>query len=256
MNLDEVLNIATSIMNIATSIILAVGTSGAIILGLSNWLGKIWAERILNSDRTKHQKTIESFKSKLSSEVEILKSDLSSDVERLKTELSLDVERLRIDLALKLEVSKRLSENQFHLYNDLWSSLYDLKIAGDRLWERVDRGSVKNLARQLTKTESQIFRSSLLIENDHYERLKKLMEQFNEFKFGKNRLVELKNIQSSGNQLSNESEDGGSLDRSSINLRPQDIEEVVWNNRDVKDRYSDLINEIEVFFRNQIRGIN
>jgi len=215
MNLNEILNVAFSI-------ILSVGTSGAIILGLSGWLGKIWAEKILNSDRTRHQKSIESFKSDLASEVEVLKRDLSLDVERLKSELSLNVERLRSDLALKLEISRRLSENQFYLYNDLWSSLYDLKIAGDHLWERADARSVKNFARQLKKTELQVFRSSLLIENEHYERLKRLIEQFNEFKFGKTRLIELRNVSTSREQSSLELDDGEGITGSSPNLRFED----------------------------------
>lgn len=228
----------SEIVNIAFSIIATVGTSGAIILGLSNWLGKIWAERILNSDRERHQRNIELFKSELSSEVEILKSDLSLDVERLKAELSSDVERLRSVLALKLEISRRLSENQFHLYNDLWSSLYDLKIVGDRLWEGADSGTVKNFARQLKKTESKVFRSSLLIENDHYERLKRLIEEFNEFKFGKEQLVRLRDMPGS-----------------SITFRTQDIQDVITHNGSVRDKYSKLIDEIEIFFKNQMRGI-
>ncbi|NEP20192.1 MAG: hypothetical protein F6J97_25460 [Leptolyngbya sp. SIO4C1] len=168
---------------IVSSVLVSIGGGAAILFGLSSWLGKIWAEKILNSDRDRYQRQIET-----------LKSELSSDVERLKSEL-----------ALKLEISKRFSEKQFHLYNDLWSSLCDLKIAGDSLWERANKLNAKKFAEQLKKTEDQIFRSSLLIENWHYEKLKELIDRFSKFQFGKTRLIDLRN-------------------RSTDQVEPQDIE--------------------------------
>lgn len=50
---------------IITAMIASIGAGGAIILALSNWLGKIWADRII--ENKKHQ---------LSSELEIIKRDL------------------------------------------------------------------------------------------------------------------------------------------------------------------------------------
>ena len=42
-----------------------------------------------------------------------------------------DLEKSKSDLALNLDISKRYSLEQFKLYNELWMSLYDLKIRGD-----------------------------------------------------------------------------------------------------------------------------
>lgn len=198
---------------IVSSVLVSIGGGAAILFGLSSWLGKIWAEKILNSDRDRYQRQIET-----------LKSELSSDVERLKSEL-----------ALKLEISKRFSEKQFHLYNDLWSSLCDLKIAGDSLWERANKLNAKKFAEQLKKTEDQIFRSSLLIENWHYEKLKELIDRFSKFQFGKTRLIDLRN-------------------HSTDQVEPQDIEFTIENNRIVKEDYSRLLNEIETYFKDQIQG--
>ena len=195
-----------------SSAIIAVGGGGAMVLALSSWLGKVWAERILIADRDKYQRQLE----------------------KLKSELTLDVERLKADLALKLEIAKRLSENQFHLYNDLWSSLCDLKISADGLWERVDRTSLKKFADQLKKTKAQILRSSLLVEHGHYESLKDLMDQFSNFEFNKTRILEI---------------------RSSSDIGLHNIENTIRSNRHVKERYSALISEIEVFFRSRIRGV-
>lgn len=200
---------------IASSILVSIGGGAAILFGLSSWLGKIWAERILNSDRDRYSR-----------QLEMLKSDLSSDVEKLKSQL-----------ALKLEISKRFSEKQFHLYNDLWSSLCDLRISGDNLWEHATKLNAKKFAEQLKKTEDQILRSSLLVENEHYQRLRELMDRFSKFEFGKTRLIDLRR-------------------RSTDQLNLEDIERTIKNNRIVKEDYSRLLHEIETYFKDQIQGIN
>jgi hypothetical protein len=200
---------------IASSILVSIGGGAAILFGLSSWLGKIWAERILNSDRDRYSR-----------QLEMLKSDLSSDVEKLKSQL-----------ALKLEISKRFSEKQFHLYNDLWSSLCDLRISGDNLWEHATKLNAKKFAEQLKKTEDQILLSSLLVENEHYQRLRELMDRFSKFEFGKTRLIDLRR-------------------RSTDQLNLEDIERTIKNNRIVKEDYSRLLHEIETYFKDQIQGIN
>ena len=201
------------VFKIAVSIFVSIGGGATLLFGLSSWLGKIWAERILSSDRDRYNR-----------QLEILKRDLSSDVEKLKSQL-----------ALKLEISKRFSEKQFYLYNDLWSSLCDLMIAGNNLWESATKEKAKEFAEQLKKTEDQILRSSLLIENNHYQRLRDLIEQFDKFEFGKARLRDLRN-------------------RPIHQIDRNDIESTIENNRKVKEDYSHLLNEIETYFKDQIRG--
>jgi hypothetical protein len=110
---------------IASSILVSIGGGAAI----TSLLGKIWVEKILSSDRDKYNRQLEK-----------LKSDLSSDIEKLKNQL-----------ALKLDISKRFSEKQFYLYNDLWSSLCDLRIAGNNLWESATKARLKKFAEQLKK---------------------------------------------------------------------------------------------------------
>lgn len=50
------------VLKIAAAVITAVGGSGAIILGLSSWIGKIWADRLL--EKEKHRLSIEIEKAK------------------------------------------------------------------------------------------------------------------------------------------------------------------------------------------------
>ena len=48
------------IFEIAAAIMASVGASGVIIYGLSNWLGKVWANRLLEHDKLVTAKEIES----------------------------------------------------------------------------------------------------------------------------------------------------------------------------------------------------
>lgn len=53
------------IFGIAAAIIASIGGAGAIIIAVSSWLGKVWANRILENQKKEHQREIESFKSQL-----------------------------------------------------------------------------------------------------------------------------------------------------------------------------------------------
>ena len=88
---------------IIASALASTGVGGAIILGLSSWLGKVWANRLIESIKKVYQKEIESYRTQL----EILKT-----------------------------TALRYSGEQFNLYNKLWHSLCDLRSAADVLWER------------------------------------------------------------------------------------------------------------------------
>jgi len=61
------------IFDVAGAIIVSVGGSGLIIVGLSSWLGKIWANRILQDEKSKHDNELEKYKSQLVTEIEKIK---------------------------------------------------------------------------------------------------------------------------------------------------------------------------------------
>jgi hypothetical protein len=42
-------------LSAAAAVILSVGGGGAIVVGLSTWLRRVWANRILETDRAKYQ---------------------------------------------------------------------------------------------------------------------------------------------------------------------------------------------------------
>ncbi|HEX8457299.1 MAG TPA: hypothetical protein VF656_08380 [Pyrinomonadaceae bacterium] len=177
----------------AASIITSVGGSAILVIGLSSWLGKVWASRILEADKLKYQSAFE-------------------------------------------EV-KRYSEKQFHLYNDLWSSLCDLRIAGDKLWEEANTRNAHTFSRQLKLTRDIVQKSSLLIEDEHYEALTRLMDEFGNFNLGKARLLELRR-----NRFP------------LLDVPDTEVQRVIEQNGLKKEAYSHLLIQIERYFKSQMRG--
>ncbi len=53
------------IISIAATALLSIGGGGIIVFALSNWLGKVWATRLMQNERQKHAEEIENLRSKL-----------------------------------------------------------------------------------------------------------------------------------------------------------------------------------------------
>ena len=142
----------------------SVGGTAIIVAGLSNWLGKVWANRILEKDKRKYQE----------------------EIERIKKEYEVHFDGLKAVLL-------RYSENQFDIYRELWGSLCELKLTTDDLWIRATPDNVSRFSNQLNKTRFWLEKSSLFIEDEHYHRLKGIFDEFEQFLVGKENLVELRN---------------------------------------------------------------
>lgn len=188
--------------NIA-GVIISVGGAGAIIWALSSYLGKMWAEKHLESIKTKYQKEIETYKSQL----DIIK-----------------------------ENSLRYSGQQFELYNKLWCSLYDLKSIADDLWEEANETKLWKFSQQLKKTIDEVEKSCLFIEENHHQELKKLLEQFSEYRFGKTKVIQF------------------NKNRGTESFDQEATRQWINHNRDRKRKYEELINEIRRDLKKQIRG--
>lgn len=64
------MDVIATTFGVAGAIILSLGGGGAIILGLSNWLGKVWADRLMETERAKHSAALERFRDELRRETE------------------------------------------------------------------------------------------------------------------------------------------------------------------------------------------
>lgn len=139
------------------SLIVSLGGFGAVIGFFANWWGNRLAERISNKEKAQHEQ----------------------ELEKLKTQLE-----------LTKSMVARYSEQQFVTYNLLWSSLYDLKVTGDELWELANRKNYNAFTKQLKITRDSIERNGLFIEDEHYRRLQELMAEFKEYQLGKDNLIQ------------------------------------------------------------------
>ncbi|WP_157091339.1 hypothetical protein [Paenibacillus antarcticus] len=202
------------ILKVITGIITSIGGVSLVIIGLSSWLGKIWANRILEKDRLNYNEKLEKIKSEYLTDLE----EKKGEIDKAKTLFS------------------RYSEHQFSLYTELYRSLYDLKIAADKLWEIADYNKLRDFSKQLNNTITTVEKSILLIEDDHYSQLTELLDAFANYKIGKTDLIKFRNLNAHNQPVNT-----------------QEILTVIENNRITKEAYTLFIQEIGRLFKRQIK---
>jgi hypothetical protein len=148
------------VFKVAGAILGSVGGSAIIIIGLSSWLGKVWANRILEQDKLKY-----------SSELELIKNKLQSESEKQNLMFSL------------------YFEGQFKLYNDLWVSLAELQNGVELLWAEANSRNLRNFISVLKKAKIQIRSSALLIEPNHYREIMEVIDKLESYQVGKETLI-------------------------------------------------------------------
>ena len=181
-------------------------TTAAVITGLAGWLGKVWADRIARIESGKLDAGL---------------ADLRMEKEHLLEKISL--------------YTRRYSDSQFIHYNELWVSLIDLKKAADDLWESLSKKRVQNFAVQLKATAETIEKSALLIEDQDYIELGRVIDGFERFELGKWKLSEIRA-------------------RPDLHYNDDEARSAVSANRELKRSYTDLLDGLRIRFKNQISG--
>jgi hypothetical protein len=205
-------------LKLATAFFASVGGASVVILGLAKWFGGFLSNRLLDSYNNKHEKELEGIKSKYARELESTKNEL---------------EKAKLQFV-------RYSEKQFDLYNDLWKTLLYTKQQADMLWKKADPNQIPSFSEQIRLTRKAIDDNLLLIEEEHYNKLIQLIEQFEQFQFGKLKLIDIRA------QL----EDGELVQRITV----EDTKSTILQNKSTKDKYDELIMDIGNSFRKQIKG--
>ena len=201
------------------AIVVSVGGTSAIVIGLAKWFGDRLANKLLEKDKAKYQEELEGLKTKYQTELETKKTEL----EKSKS------------------IFLRYSEHQFNLYNELWKSLCDLKHIGEELWERAEIQKVKDFSKQLKTTKLTVEKSALLIEDSHFKDLIKILDNFGQFEFGKMTLISLRNRQA--HELEN------------YGVNEGEIRRVIDRNRQTKQEFVSLVDNLSIEFKRQIKGI-
>lgn len=206
------------IFQLLAALAVSLGGTTVVVVALAKWFGGFISTRLLDSYNNKHERELEKIKSNYSTELEKTKSELEKAKSRFL----------------------RYSEKQFELYNDLWKVLLQTKHQADMLWEKANPQQLPAFGEQIRLTRKAIDDNMILIEEDHYEKLIQLISQFENFQFGKLRLIEV-SAQVPGNTPNNEPSE-------------QEMRRAITKNSRIKSSYESLILEIGKSFRDQIRG--
>ena len=197
-------------VKLVTAFIVSIGGSSVVIIALSKWFGNFLSTRLLDAYNNKHEK-----------ELEVIKTKYASELENTKNELE--------------------KAKQFELYNDLWKVLLYTKRQADLLWQKADPNQIPSFSEQIRLTRNAISDNLLLIEEEHYEKLIQLIEQFEQFQFGKLKLIDIR-IQIEGGEQVQQI------------ISKADAQNTINKNRRTKEKYDKLIMDIGKSFREQIKG--
>ena len=205
-------------IKLVTAFVVSIGGASVVILALAKWFGDFLSHRLLDSYNNKHEKELEEFKGKYAGELEETKNEL---------------EKAKLQFV-------RYSEKQFELYNDLWKVLLYTKQQADMLWQRADPSQIPAFSEQIRLTRRAIDDNLLLIEDEHYDKLILLIGQFEQFQFGKLKLIDIRSQMESGNDVPS--------------VTKEEAQSTIKKNKKTKDKYDELIMDIGRSFRNQIKG--
>jgi hypothetical protein len=97
----------TSVVQIAATVLGAIGGGGLIVVGCASWLGRVWASRILEADRLRYGQELERLRSELESQRRLLQGQLDK---------AIHVHRIHF-------------ETEFQALSAIWASLSALRSA-------------------------------------------------------------------------------------------------------------------------------
>lgn len=96
------------VLNIVAAAVLSVGGAGAVVMALSSWLGKIWAERLMEREKAEHAKELENLRSELRKNSEVELAGLRNELDIFKEKHlrghqdKLEIYRLVVDVVAEL----------------------------------------------------------------------------------------------------------------------------------------------------------
>ena len=172
--------------------------------------------------------------------------EITSKVEEVQKSYKIEFDNIQKNNDLMFseikDAKNRYNTKQFELYNELWSSLIDLKISADELWDSATGKKLKDFSNKLYNAKVSIEKSSLLIENNHYNELIKIIKKFEEFEFGKGNLIKLRQLRNK--TLSD-------IDKINSN---NSFDDIIEQNRETKSNYDSLLGTLKKQFISTIKG--
>lgn len=119
------------ILNIALTVIGSIGASSGILFGLSSWLGKVWATRLMDKERHRHDLELAELRSKLEQSnhrsIEGFKTDLTIFKEKHLKGFNDKIQTYRLMVDIVAEIlgyldthaltGHKMSEERFEILN-------------------------------------------------------------------------------------------------------------------------------------------
>jgi hypothetical protein len=125
-------------LEMATAVLISLGGGSVIVWALSSWLGKVWANRILESDRRKAEEALADFRARLDRET-------SERLATLERTLDLEKDRLLSAHTDKLAIYRDLTDVVANLVAD-WAMIFVKQKADEDVTlivERFERGRLR-----------------------------------------------------------------------------------------------------------------
>lgn len=115
----------------------ALGGSGALVLLLSGWLGRVWASRILENEKAQHQQILlifqretsqllEQERAKFQRELQEISHRAAQDLQKAKERSDAILKGLESELATRRQVHALQFEREFKNYSETWKKLLEL----------------------------------------------------------------------------------------------------------------------------------
>jgi len=98
----------SDVWNIVAAGVMSIGGGGAIVFGLSSWLGKVWANSFMEREKATHARDLEQLRSELQRNNEVQLSNLKKDLDIYKQkhlrghEDKVQIYRLAVDVITDL----------------------------------------------------------------------------------------------------------------------------------------------------------
>jgi hypothetical protein len=230
------------------NILLLTTLGNYMIIAIVFFIGRTWIKKkIQKSIDNIYDMKLESHKSQLREKEEQLRGILTKEIEIEKAKLSLEnnaqIELVKSKLALQIDSTKmflvQYSGKQFEIYNQMWLSLIDLKKSINELWAKATIENLKDLSTKLTNAYITIEKSAILIEPRHYDEMQSILKEINEFQFGKEQLLKLRQ----------------NFKKRSEHVSQEDIMDVIRYNEKTKEKFEKCIDIYRLCLQKQIKGV-
>src|SRR5262245_5066555 len=122
---------ASDVLSIAATVVGALGGGAAIVFALSSWLGKVWANRLMEADKARHVRDLKGLESELSRaaedrtrRLEGLKRHYERQIEEFYGPLFNMVNQVFVANHVQGEILKRTNPPDSEMVRDYFHTMY------------------------------------------------------------------------------------------------------------------------------------